>query len=183
MGERPSKKKRKRPLTAKQQKLVAALKEDPTNIAAAGRAAGYKDRQQPYRTLQKPEVKEIVDAFMQEFQKAIPDSTLISKHKKLLNAKKVVSAVINGKDADEKDHDFIEVDDCPTQLKALDMAYKVRDKYPRPENFEAPAGGIVADKVLIVYGDPNSTAKANILLSPLRERPYDPQTPGKVSGT
>ncbi|MCG3177337.1 MAG: hypothetical protein MOGMAGMI_02309 [Candidatus Omnitrophica bacterium] len=183
MGDRPSKKK-KRTLTPKAQKLVAALKQDPSNIAAAGRAAGYKDRQSAYKTLQKTEVKEIVDAFAQAFTKAIPDETLISKHKKLLNAKKVVSAVITGKDADEKDHDFIEVDDCAVQLKALDMAYKVRDKYPRPENFEAPAGSIYAENVQIVYGDPNnSTAKANILLSPLRERPYDPQTPGKVPGS
>lgn len=121
---------------------------------------------------------------MQEFQKAIPDEELIGKHKKLLNAKKVISAVIMGKEANEKDHDFIEVDDCPTQLKALDMAYKVRDKYPRPESFEAPAGGIYAENVQIVYGDPNNrTAKTDILLSPLRERPYDPQAPGTVSGT
>lgn len=179
MGKRPEKKKRR--LTPKQGKFVRALKEDPTNVAAAARKAGYRDRNEGYVALQNPAVKAEVDAFMSAFQKAIPDSTLISKHKKLLNAKKVVSAVITGKDADERTDDFIEVDDCQTQIKALDMAYRVRDKYPRPENFEAPAGGIFADKVLIVYGDPNNPAKKDILLSPLRERPYDPQASGKVS--
>ena len=167
--------KKKRKLTPKQQKLVSALKQDPTNIAAAGRKAGYTNRLSVYKSIRNPEIKAEVDAFTQKFVKAVPDSALITKHKKLLNAKKVISAVVTGQDADEKTDDFIEVDDCPTQLKALDMAYKVRDKYPRPESFEAPAGGIYADKVLIVYGDPNDPAKIPSLLSPLRKRPYDPR--------
>lgn len=61
-------------------------------------------------------------------EKYLPDEKLAAKHDELLFAKKVVSAKIVGKDANEQTDDFIEVDDYQTQIKALDLAYKVKGK-------------------------------------------------------
>lgn len=48
---------------------------------------------------------------------------------RLRKAKKVVSAIITGEDAGAADKDFIEVDDNGTQLKALELTFKVKGAF------------------------------------------------------
>ena len=55
---------------------------------------------------------------------------LAKKHNELLDCKKVISAmVINDRDADSQTNDFIEVPDGQVQVKALELAYKVRGDF------------------------------------------------------
>lgn len=61
-------------------------------------------------------------------EKYLPDEDLLQVHQEGLHANKVVSAVIVGKDANEKTNDFIEVPDVPTRLKAVELGYKVKGK-------------------------------------------------------
>ncbi|MDD5006428.1 MAG: hypothetical protein PHS33_08040 [Candidatus Omnitrophica bacterium] len=62
----------------------------------------------------------------------------LSKLNDLLEAQKPIAALIVGKpgkdkkskDADEATHDFVDVPDNQTQIKALDMLFKLGDHYP-----------------------------------------------------
>lgn len=61
----------------------------------------------------------------------LSDTRLISKLDELVDAKRTVSA-ISGKDANAGTVDFIDVPDYQTQVKALDIALKLKKKYDPP---------------------------------------------------
>ncbi|MEN6423303.1 MAG: hypothetical protein ABFD76_15290 [Smithella sp.] len=62
----------------------------------------------------------------------------LSKLSELLEAQKPIAALIvnkpgkdkKSKDADEATHDFVDVPDNQTQIKALDMLFKLNSAYP-----------------------------------------------------
>lgn len=62
-------------------------------------------------------------------QTGITDERLSSKLQDLLEAQRTVSA-IGGKDANAGTVDFVDVPDNPVQLKALEIALKLKDKFP-----------------------------------------------------
>lgn len=165
-----SPKKTKKKLTGKQKKLVDAIKTDPTNIAKAGREAGYKDRQSPYRALETAEVQEALDPFMREINKQVPDSLVARTLRQGMLAFKVEVVKHEGKITDQRAYR-----DFSTRLRAVDIALKVKDKYPRPEGFQQ---GITADKIQILYVNPADPNQKNTVQATFRERVYNPQLAG-----
>jgi hypothetical protein len=62
-------------------------------------------------------------------QTGLTDERLSGKLQDLLEAQRTVSAV-GGKDANAGTVDFVDVPDNPVQLKALEIALKLKDKFP-----------------------------------------------------
>jgi hypothetical protein len=60
-------------------------------------------------------------------EKYLPDDLVLDTHRAGLTAMKQLS-VRGGKDANAESDDFIEVEDHPTRLKAVELAYKVKKK-------------------------------------------------------
>jgi len=82
-------------------------------------------------------------AVKQEIAAALDEMNLgvhrgLSKLDELLEATKPIAALVIGKpgkdkkskDADEATHDFVDVPDNQTQIKALDMLFKLNGSYP-----------------------------------------------------
>ena len=61
-------------------------------------------------------------------EKYLPDDKVLATHAAGLDAMKQLS-VHGGKDANAESDDFIEVEDHPTRLKAVELAYKVKNKF------------------------------------------------------
>jgi hypothetical protein len=94
-------------------------------------SAGYSESvatTQAHDVLGKPLVIRALDkAFIDA---GIDVTRLAKKHNELLDCKKVISAtVIHDRDADSQTNDFIEVPDGQVQVKALELAYKVRGDF------------------------------------------------------
>jgi hypothetical protein len=123
------KKKKERGLSAKEAVAVAMLQAGYSKKDAL-LTAGYSQNtatKNPDAVLGK---NAVVRALMKAFEKrGINEDRLAEKQAELLDANKVVSAVIIGSDATEKTHDFVEVPDNLTRVKALELAYKVRGDF------------------------------------------------------
>ena len=116
--------------TKKQEIAVKHLATHPgATVTEAMRAAGYSEV-----TIDKPSknfaalpgVQSLAEQFQIELHERISNERIINKLDKLMDAQKVVSAVIVGKDADSRTNDFIEVDDAPTQLKATQLVMQAK---------------------------------------------------------
>ena len=123
------KKKKDRALSQREATAVAMLQAGYSKKDALI-TAGYSPitaSTNPTCVLGKPIVQR---ALMQAFEKrGITAENLANKHAELLDAKKTISALVIGdrdKDADDKTFDFVEVPDSQVQVKALELAYKVR---------------------------------------------------------
>jgi hypothetical protein len=74
----------------------------------------------------------------------------LSKLGELLEATRPIAALIVGKpgkdkkskEADEATHDFVDVPDNPTQIKALDMLFKLNSAYPSEKHEVTHSGDI-----------------------------------------
>lgn len=111
--------------TQKQKALAKKILENPTSVditSAEMQEVGYSPNTRP---------SEIVNSkgWQMLLEKHLPDDKLLTKHEEALEATKVVSARIIGKDADSRTDDFIDVPDYPTRLKAVELGYKVKGKY------------------------------------------------------
>jgi hypothetical protein len=111
------------PKTIKEQRFVKALSESVTYTEAA-RKAGYKD---PVQAAYENKIKLDTSALMDKA--GLTDDRLFEKLDALVEAQRTVSA-IGGKDANAGTVDFVDVPDNPVQLKALEMAFKLKDKFP-----------------------------------------------------
>lgn len=113
------------------QKLVASkLVENGGNIGKAMIAAGYSPAtaKTPQKLTQSIGWKELMETYL-------PDKLLVKRHKQLLNKKEVI---VIGRGADREAFPTGQID-ANAVAKGLDMAYKIRDKYPKPqvpENFD-----------------------------------------------
>jgi len=122
--------KKDRELSVRERKAVALLLMGHSRKDALI-LAGYSENtatHNPAVILGKPVV---LRALMKAFEDAgISVTKLAKKQLQLLEAKKVVSAVVLGSpDANGKTIDFVEVPDNQTQVKALELAYKVRGDF------------------------------------------------------
>lgn len=104
---------------------------DTIDYATAGSIA--------YENLKKPQIKELMES------KGIGIDKLLTVLEEGLNAKKIVSAVIVGKDASDKTDDFIEVPDYPTRYKYLEIAGKWANL--SPDKVEVKHSGEVDSKI------------------------------------
>lgn len=100
------------------QSAISAYNLDPKRQYGVARAMGSEN-------LAKLNVIEL----MEELN--LSDHRLFTKLSDLLDAQKPISGLINSKDADEKTMDFIDVPDNQTQVKALDIALKLKGRYPK----------------------------------------------------
>ena len=122
--------KKDRHLSARERKAVALLVSGMSQKDALI-SAGYSESvatTQAHDVLGKPLVIRALDkAFIDA---GIDVTRLAKKHNELLDCQKVISAmVINDRDADSQTNDFIEVPDGQVQVKALELAYKVRGDF------------------------------------------------------
>lgn len=105
------------------------------NCYNAARAAGYSQNVASKHIARLEESVGIKDLFD---RMGLTDTVLIEKHSQLLGAKKVVGYLHQYKKGEEGgpieklkpeeviSNEFLEVDDFPTQLKALELSYKVK---------------------------------------------------------
>jgi hypothetical protein len=113
----------------RRKKIIKALAEGKTN-QIAGIEAGLSPKtaaDQVSQILSEPKVKSDFKALL---DKVIPDEILSAKYSELLSSKKVISAMIMAgdgmKDANSMTKDFIEVEDCATQLRVADSVSKLK---------------------------------------------------------
>ncbi len=123
-------KKKDRHLSVRERKAVALMVSGMSQKDALI-SAGYSESvatTQAHDVLRKPLVIRALDkAFIDA---GIDVTRLARKHNELLDCKKVISAtVIHDRDADSQTNDFIEVPDGQVQVKALELAYKVRGDF------------------------------------------------------
>lgn len=145
-------------LTLKQRKWIEAYIETGNATEAALIAYDCKDREVAgsigSENLQKLALEEVME------EAGLSDSHLLKKLYKGLEANKVISANITYGDADEQTNDFIEVPDHTNRRGYLDMAFKLKDKYPREQvqNIQATKiEVIVPEAIAEKYGTPQST--------------------------
>jgi hypothetical protein len=79
----------------------------------------------------------------------------LKKLKDLMEAQKTVSAV-SGKDAGAGTVDFVDVPDNPTQIKALDMFFRLRGDYPAEKKDVKHTGNVSINVVNYADTDGNN---------------------------
>lgn len=130
--EKKTRKKPKRKPTLKQKEAFVKYIEFHGNAYKAMRAAGYTHAS----ALNAKNLTES-SGFQALAEEVLPDNLLLKVHKEGLQASKVISAIITGKDADGGTNDFIEVPDHPTRHKFLETAYKIKNKI-QPQQPQGP---------------------------------------------
>jgi len=121
--------KTKEAVKMRRKKIIKALVEGKT-LQQAGEIAGLSPKtahSQVSVILTEPNTKA---AFKALLDAAVPDSDLSAKYRELMNATKVISAMVMAgdgmKDAGGMTKDFIEVPDSPTQLRTADSIAKLK---------------------------------------------------------
>ena len=123
------------------QKLAAGMKKQ-----AAGIKAGFPPKSAHAAVSRKLRNVKIKSALEKALYKAgLTDRRLAKKHAELLDAQKTVSAV-SGKDSGAGTVDFIDVPDHQVQVKALDLAYKLKGAYV--EKVEVAHSGNITVEVI-----------------------------------
>lgn len=122
-------------------------------LKQAGINAGLNPKNAESQVSQILKEPKVLESFKALLDKICPDSKLAEKYNSLLEAKKVISAMViapNGegmKNAGSMTRDFIEVDDCAVQLKCADSIAKLKGHLIENPN---PSGEF---KITVVYED------------------------------
>lgn len=115
-------------LTVKQAKWLDLYIELGNATEAAMQSYDCEDRVTAasigYENLRKLQTNEIMESM------GLTDKRLYSKLDELIEAKRTVSA-ISGRKANAGTVDFVDVPDYQTQVKAIDIALKLKAKYPK----------------------------------------------------
>ncbi len=115
--------------TIKQELAVKEIIEKHRSVSAAMKKVGYKPN-----TYSKPKNLTKSKAWPELMEKYLPDKDVLEEHRKGLHATKPIGALVmikqgDGKDVVYKDNEgVIEVDDTPTRLKAVELAYKIKGR-------------------------------------------------------
>ncbi len=137
-----------RDLTYKQRRFVDEFVRNNGNATLAAKAAGYKyPKSRGPENVEKSSVKAAIQQLMDK--KGITWGRIADKLSEGLDAKKVVSAIITGKDADSRTDDFIEVPDYATQHKFMDSAIKIREKLDGLEKKDEEAAKSLTEMIVI----------------------------------
>ena len=113
--------------TFKQEQAVKEITENHRSVSAAMKKVGYKPN-----TYSKPKNLTKSKAWPELIEKYLPDDEVLAEHQKGLHATKPIGALVLIKKDGEKEviykdnEGVIEVDDTPTRLKAVELAYKVK---------------------------------------------------------
>lgn len=147
--------KSKQAVKLRRKRIIKAIAQDGKTLKQAGIEAGLSPKtaaQQVCGILNEPDVKATFKALLDA---AVPDSDLSTKYKELLSSKKVISAMVMAsdgmKDAGSMTKDFIEVDDCATQLRTADSVSKLKghlvDRHAQTGKDDGPV------VIRVVYSD------------------------------
>ena len=131
-------------LTTKQRKLIKGKAEGKTTRRAS-KDAGLNE-QYACDLLKKPEIKATIQDLMEHM--GLSDGALLIKHRELLNAQKQISGV---KDANSGSLEFVEVPDYQVQVKAMELAYKLK--------------GAFTDKTEIKHSGAIGTPELNVIVN------------------
>lgn len=109
--------------TLKQKIAFKEIIEKHRPVSTVMREVGYSPNtaKMPYNLTKSKGWKELMN-------EALPDDKLFKVHNEALEATKVVSARVTGKDADSQTDDFIDVPDHPTRLRAVELGYRLKGK-------------------------------------------------------
>ena len=116
-------------MTLKQEEAVKKIVENHGNISQAMRDVGYSPA-----TAKNPKNLTESKAWPQLMEEQLPDKEVLEEHRKGLHATKPIGAlVIIKKDGEQEvvyknNEGVIEVDDTPTRLKAVELAYKIKGR-------------------------------------------------------
>jgi phage terminase small subunit len=132
-------------LTLKQRKFLSYYLQSG-NATQSAIKAGYKCSASGQENLEKPLIREAFQRLLDKHK--LTDKRIAEKLNQLLNCKRIQSCQVfikeeNGKMvANENSNDFIEVDDNPVQLKALELLVKLKERFsPAVEDIPAPVQG------------------------------------------
>jgi hypothetical protein len=107
--------------TNKQKALAKKILQNPSmEMGEAMKEIGFSENTRPHDVANTKSWQELMEKYL-------PDDLVLDTHKAGLTAMKQLS-VRGGKDANAGSDDFIEVEDHPTRLKAVELAYKVKRK-------------------------------------------------------
>jgi hypothetical protein len=130
-------------LTIRERKLIANIAEQKfSTMKECYLDAGYCEAEatkMPSKVLGRPRVQNALQKALEKV--GLSDDFIATGIKEGCEATKVISAnvIVKGKSGDEMKEadgmtkDFIDVEDYPTRLKALDMAIKLKGGYPKAE--------------------------------------------------
>lgn len=134
--------------TLKQKKALERLVENRGNLSKSMVEAGYTKA-----TAKNPSNLTSSVGFKQLVQKYLPDELLMQVHTEGLLATRVISAVVTGKEANEKTDDFIEVPDYATRHKYLVTGYEITGKLSDRSDPPLPQLNILVQQTINkVYG-------------------------------
>lgn len=144
------------PRTIKEKKFVKEYLKTGNATEAAARVYNVSSRESAesigHENLGKLEFTDLMDKM------GLTDDSLIQKLMDLKEAQRTVSA-IGGKDANAGTVDFVDVPDNPVQLKALEMAFKLKDKFPTNKTDITSDGKAITGNT-IVFTDFKNAAKS-----------------------
>jgi hypothetical protein len=109
--------------TLKQRKSIEKLVETHGSVSAAMRLGGYTDK-----SAKNPKNLTNSKAWETLMTKYLPDNLLMQRHQELLN-KREIGKVFNH-DTGEYEFKIIDQPDSQAVSRGLDMAYKLKRKYP-----------------------------------------------------
>lgn len=117
VGTAPQKAKKVK-VNIRRRKAISLIAKHNGNVGAAMREAGYpvSTSKQPHRITGSQEYKDLIEEFL-------PDQMLLERHSEIVNAPRIHRTFIKGQIVEETE----ETD--PSQVRALDMAYKLKGKY------------------------------------------------------
>ena len=146
----------------KQKKVIREMLVNGGYVKPAMEKAEYSDAYS-----KNPQKLTATKSFQELLDKVMPDSLLTEKHKALLNAQKIMSANVYASGKEGKPvNDFIEVDDNQTQIKAVELGYKIKDKMPTSRTDLTSKGEKIAsifatEDVINDLSDNNSDKETN----------------------
>lgn len=120
---KPKKSNKKSSGNMRQRRAIALIPEHNGSVSAAMRAAGYSEMtaKNPSKLTESKAYKDLIEEFL-------PDHMLLERHSEIVNAPRIHRTFIKGQIVEETE----ETD--PSQVRALDMAYKLKGKYASDGN-------------------------------------------------
>lgn len=109
--------------TMKQIRAVKRLVENGGNVSRAMIDAGYSP--QTAKTPQKLTESKVFNDLLEEY---LPDDKLLKTHKKALEATTLKPHLVDRDDKGRPVYDYVKEEDIPTQLRAVELGYKVKRK-------------------------------------------------------
>lgn len=141
--------------TLRQRKAVEKVLENNGNVSRAMIEAGY-----PPATAKNPQQLTRSKGWAELMEKFLPDKHLTDRHREMLDAPRIVRTFKKG----DLEVETEETD--PSAVKALEMAYKIKNKFPKQ-------GDTTNNNVIVVNVTREGANKYNIRPDGVQPRPVE----------